>query len=549
MAVVTPIAGKKEQKLKEMVDRATRAFAEGQFDVCEQLCIDIETLQPGHPDVANILAIVSTQSGQLVYAEQLFVKAINAAPQRADLHANLGRLYLGQKLYDDALDRFNSALQLNPQAGLDVQLGYCSALSGAGAYDKAFSLLQELQAQYPDDLNVTMARYGVLCQAQSLDQAKLCLEHVMAAAPDYVEARIQMAKLLLQQGDGGDAESVLREALSRNPNDIMGWGMLAGLKTFTCDDDADKRAIEALYDQCPENSLDRIPLCAALGKANEELHHFDKAFALISEGNALRQHVSGYHADAERAHLQAVMQFYTPDVLCVSSGLDDGRPLFIVGLPRCGGALIEQVLAAHPDVSTRGEWNGFEQAMFEQRPANQRLTFEDIAAFSPEQWHQIGQAYLAKLDAGETGRRVVDKTLANFRLVGAIHCALPHARIVHVRRQSLDHCLSIYKANLDAGQFEFACNLEQLGEYYRTYQQVMAHWREVLPAGVMYELDYEQLVASPVDEVHKLFAACDLDWNEAVMPAVQRIYAGAVGRATSYATQLQPLAAILGAAG
>ncbi|TLS69108.1 tetratricopeptide repeat protein [Mariprofundus erugo] len=547
MAVVTPIADKKEQKLHEMVEQATRAFAEGQFDVCERLCVDIEALQPGHPDVANILAIVSAQSGQLVYAEQLFVKAINAAPQRADLHANLARLYLRQRLYSDALERFNSALALNPQAVLDVQLGYCAALSGLGDHDRALSLLQELQAQYADDLNVVMARYSALHQAQRLDEAKSCLEHVIAAAPGYFDARIQMAQLLLQQGAGSSAESVLREALSLNPGDIRAWAMLAGLKTFTCDDDADKLAIEALYNQCPEDAPERIPLCFALGKANEELQQFEKAFAFTREGNALRQRMSGYHADAEIAHLQAVTAFYTPEVLGGSSGLEDQRPLFIVGLPHCGSTLVEQILAVHPDAGGSGAANGFEQSMFEQRPPNQRLTFEDIATFSSQQWQEVGHSYLAKLDAGDAVR-VVDNTLANFRLVGAIHCALPHARMIHVRRQPLDHCLSIYKHNLEAGQLDFACDLEQLGHYYRHYQQVMQHWREVLPAGVMYEVDYEKLLAAPEDEARKLLAACGLEWSDAVLPVIRAIRADAVVSAAQYATQLQPLAAILAAA-
>jgi hypothetical protein len=190
------------------------------------------------------------------------------------------------------------------------------------------------------------------------------------------------------------------------------------------------------------------------------------------------------------------------------------------------------------------------------------LTMERITSLSTDEWRKIGQAFLGRMKTGhEDALRITDKSLSNIRMIGAIHCALPHARIIHVRRHPLDTCLSIFKSNVRGALFEFGCNLEQLGRYYKSYLSLMQHWRTVLPKGVMYEIDYEQLVANQEDETRKLIDFCNLEWNDnclefhktknivktaSIAQVRQPIYSDSMATWKRYERQLQPLIDILG---
>ena len=559
MARVAKVSNNKKRQIRALIEQAASAFSTKRMDVCEQLCLKIEAIQPGNADVANIRGIVCVQAGDRMQAEKLFVQAINSAPKRSEFHNNLGKLYLSQKLFTDAAERYRSAMR-HDRNSLDLKLGYCESLVGMGAPDKALPILEKLRSKKGNHPHLYMSLFHAYERLGRINDALACLDKLIAGDADHFDARFQRGHIYMQQGRMQEAENELHAALALRPTYSKAYSMLVDLKKFTSDDDADKKTIEDLYQKSATDSVDRVYLCFSLGKANEDLKHFDEAFAYFEEGNRLRQHYSVYNLDAELAHLEAVMAFYTPEVLQCTSGLDDDRPVFIVGMPRSGSTLTEQILAAHPDVSSRGEWNAFEESLADRRQTDEPLTLEEMTAFSAGQWRETGQAYLDRLD-DDVSKRIVDKTRINFRLIGAIHCALPHARFIHVRRHPLDNCLSVYRANLKGNYFDFGYSMGQLGYYYRMYQRLMQHWRTVLPAGVMYEMDYEALVANQEDQTRRLLEFCDLDWNDAclqfnkaatvvatasVAQVRRKMYSDAVARWKHYEKHLQPLIKILG---
>ncbi len=555
------LSNNKKRKLKELGAQAAQALVAQRLDIFESICAKIESIQPGNADVANLRGILSVERGDLAVAEGLFVQAINAAPRRPEFHENLGKLYLKESLYADAVQRFRSAMQYNP-ASPEIKLGYCSSLIGVGQGEEALEMLQGLREKHPQQREVLMRLFDVLSRLDRPEEALECLDEVISRDPDYFDARFQRALFLIQLGRMQDGEEELRAALALNPNHARAYANLAELKKFTDNEDADKKAIEACYERSEPGSDDRVFLCNALGRVYADLKQYDRSFAFYEECNAIRKRKSTYHADAELAHMETIMSHYTQEVLRTSSGLEDERPVFIVGMPRCGSTLAEQILAAHPDVSTRGEWEAFELAWLNLHNPDKPLTLDEVAAFGKTQWREVGQAYLDRLEEGESGLCIVDKTLNNIRLIGAIHCALPHAKIIHVRRNPLDTCLSIYTSNIQGWQFDFGLNQGTLGYYYRMYQRLMQHWRDVLPEGAMYELDYEQLVANQEKETRKLLDYCGLDWNDAclnfqqagtrvktasVHQVRQTIYNTSIERWRRYEKHLQPLVRILGA--
>jgi len=555
------MSNNKKRQIRTLVEQAAGALAAQRLDICEQLCAKLEEMQPGNADVANIRGVISVQAGDAARAEELFVQAINASPRRPEFHENLGKLYLSQMLYNEAAERYRSALQLSPNSP-DIKLGYCASLNGIGQADKALPILEQLRSKHPKHSDVLMALFHALYNLKHYDEALACLDDVIKLNPGHDEAHRQKAQVLMQQGKMSQAEEELRVTLEKQPDDIKAWSILAGLKKYTDQDTEALQVMQGLYEKTDPDTPDRVRMCFTLAKVHEDMQQFDEAFAYYAEGNALRHRHSNYNLDAELAHMQAVMDFFTPEVMRRTSGLDDERPVFIVGMPRCGSTLTEQILASHPKVGSRGEWNAFERLLLDLGDSDSPITLEEMTRFSSEQWGDVGRGYLDKLDEGPTAERITDKTLINIRLIGAIHCALPKARIVHVRRHPLDNCLAIFRAHFFEGQFDYGYSLGQLGYYYRMYRQLMQHWREVLPEGVMYELDYEQLVTNQEAETRKLLAHCALEWDDACMKfnradnvvqtssiaQVRRgIYSDAVARWRCYEKHLQPLTRILGA--
>jgi hypothetical protein len=235
-------------------------------------------------------------------------------------------------------------------------------------------------------------------------------------------------------------------------------------------------------------------------------------------------------------------------------------PVFVLGMPRSGTTLVERVLASHPDVFGAGELTDFGDAAvggYAPKP----LPF-DVASLTGDALRGMGGRYLAHvLPKAPLARRIIDKLPANFRFVGLIHLALPNARIIHVRRDPLDTCFSCY-SQLFVNNLEYTYDLAELGRYYRAYEVLMAHWRAVLPAGVMLEVEYETLVGDFEVEARRLVEFCGLEWDARCLKfheaagAVQTasavqvrrpVFRSSVGRWRHYKEYLGPLLEILGA--
>jgi tetratricopeptide (TPR) repeat protein len=239
-------------------------------------------------------------------------------------------------------------------------------------------------------------------------------------------------------------------------------------------------------------AADRSELSFALGKSFADLGDTASAFAAWKTANALRRGLTPYDEAATLEHFRNIAALFSAPV---AQGPEGRQPVFIVGMPRCGSTLIEQILASHPDVAATGESKTLAKAMKRHGATNFRA---------------VGEAYLAHLPSA---KRVTDKMLGNFTRAGFIAAALPGARIIHVRRDPIDCCLSVHSRHFLEGH-PYAADLGELGRYYRAYDALMAHWRAVLPAGMMIELDYERVVDDLPGQLRALLDFLDLPWDE-----------------------------------
>ena len=491
------------------------AFAQQQWEKCEQLCLQIEALEPANAETANVRGIVASQMGDARSAEQYFVRAVNGSPERIDFQLNLGRLYLQQGLAEDALHRFQAALQLK-SSDLTAALGMGQCLLQLGDRQQAYDVFMQAKEKHPNNHVVYMALFRSSFQLNKVDEAKRYLDDVLKSEPKHAEAHLGLGQIALQQGDFEEAEKQTLQAIAINPDLSLSYPILSGIKTFTAND---KELIDRIVAQrqkvLPESAAN-VDLSFVLGKIMDDLGDYESAFEYIKQANEVRHTHNQYHADAELAHLQAMIDHTTPETLAVTSSNNSETPFFIVGMPRCGSTLVEQIISAHPDVTSMGECGYFESSLAQFNDPADPITLEKMASFPAEKWQQIGETYLDLARQQHTdNQHFTDKTLTNIRLLGAIHRTFPKAKIIHVRRDPIDTCWSIYKNNFVGQAFNYAFNLGELGYYYRTYERLMDHWRTILPQGVLYELHYEALVQHSEIEILKLLDAIHLESTEA----------------------------------
>ena len=345
--------------------------------------------------------------------------------------------------------------------------------------------------------------------------------------------------LLASIGRLAEACDAFEEALAHDPACAGAWYNKSNAKSHT-GGDPDLGTMERLLGRC--SYQDGMLLHFALGKAHMEAGDVDRAFAHWHEGNRMKRASIDYDADAAARHI-TLCAGRLPNVRAeeaASQAHFSDVPVFIVGMPRCGSSLIEQILASHPEVHGAGEMARL-RALFESsEPAAEPISavaLERLRRFSPH------------------AARIVDKDLYNFLYLGVIHRTFPHARIIHCRRDPLDTCYSAY-TKLFVGDFGFTYEQRELGAYYRRYHALMAHWRSMLPAQVFMEVDYETLVAEPREETRRLLQFLDLPWNESCLrffetsrlvntssfAQVRRpIYRSSVGIGHSLRRHLQPL--------
>jgi hypothetical protein len=298
----------------------------------------------------------------------------------------------------------------------------------------------------------------------------------------------------------------------------------------------------------------------ALGKAFADREQYEPSFRHFLEGNALKRRQTAYDEAATLRFFERIQAVFARELMREKRGGGDHSPapVFVLGMPRSGTTLVEQILASHSKVFGAGELEEFGKAVASSVQANcASVTFPEIVpAMSAEQLRQLGGCYLDAIGAAaRPAERIVDKLPLNFAFVGLIHLALPNARIIWARRDPIDTCVSCF-STLFGGDQPHTYELGELGRYHRAYEALMEHWRRVLPEGVLLEVQYEDVVEDLEGQARRMVKHCGLEWEEAcltfhetqrpvrtasVAQVRQPIYRSSVGRWRPYKHQLQPL--------
>jgi tetratricopeptide (TPR) repeat protein len=429
--------------------------------------------------------------------------------------------------------------------------------------EQACLLALEQDPEHPEAL---AALAQVLIESERVPEAIAILERSLARRPDNLECRRLYGVALETVGRLDEARRELVEVVTRDPTAAKAYVSLSELETFNRDHDLLHRMQAALARASRPDDPSLAPLYHALGKANDDIGDYDRAFAFFDTGARLQRSQLEYDEDATFATLDAVMATFTPALLARRVEVPASttmRPVFIVGMPRSGSTLLAQILARHPHVHCVGEAKTFAEKLAMIRRHSPELPL--FPAFMPlldaEALARVSSDYRDHMrERGGAARCFVNKQLGNFIFMGAIHMAMPDARFIVAKRNALDACVSAFATYFES-QVPYSYDLAELGRFYRKYEQVIAHWSQVLPPGVMRTIEYEEVVRDLEGQTRGLLEFLGLPWEPACLtfhrsshPAatasvaqVRRpLYQNSVGRWRHYERHLKPLIEALG---
>jgi tetratricopeptide (TPR) repeat protein len=443
----------------------------------------------------------------------LFREIVTLDPRNAAAHLGLGVAFLACGRSAEAVAILQRAMELQPSNERTLT-HLAAALLRRGRKPEALVVFRKLSRKAEDPLARRLYSAQALELQGKLDEAEKELRRVIDLAPQSAKARAFLGMLLSKRRMFEEAADHLTRAIDGFPH---AFHDLSIIKRFTETDRPLVDRVRSLAERPGLDVLARVSIRFGLGKAFDDLGDYPEAMRQYEAANELR----GMSGRPDRAALVArydnIIAGYTAGALggarqspAGPGCAEDDLPVLIVGMPRSGTTLVEQILSSHPEVAAGGELPFWAQRVHGWDPSG-------IGSLEAGKLSRISEDYRTQLrQIGPGAARVTDKMPSNFEAIGQIRMALPGARIIHCRRNPVDTCLSMFFTNFTTGH-EYTWDRGDLAFFYRQYERLMEHWRRVLEDDRFIEVQYETLIADREAETRRLIAFCGLDWDEACL--------------------------------
>jgi Flp pilus assembly protein TadD len=476
-------------------------------------------------------AVALQQRGDLPGAEKIYRAILKRYPTHFETLANLASVLLLTDRAEEAVRFFRNALNQKPHAAA-VHAELARALALLDRHEEA------------------LERAG----------------RAIGLAPGLPEAHAALAVGLADLGRYDEARGALARAIELAPDRARFYYYWGHIARWTADDPR-LAGLEALAQKSASLPLDaQVNVNFALAKAYADCGDDERAFCHQIEGGRLQRRMYRYDEASALREMDELSRPLDAAWMRRHQGVGDPSrlPVFVLGMPRSGTTLIEQILASHPKVRALGEHATFSETLAGicGTPTGAQSLAQRAAQSMDTELRRLGALYLKVIRRAvpATTACIVDKMPANFQFIGLIHAALPNARIIHTRRDPVDTCLSLFSMLFAGNAQLYSYDLEELGRYYHAYEKVMTHWRSVLPAGVMLEVQYEEVVDDLERQARRIVAHCGLEWDDACLQfhrtkralrtishaqVRQPIYRSSVGRWRPDTARLRPLLAAL----
>jgi tetratricopeptide (TPR) repeat protein len=515
-------------------------------------------LQPDWAEVHSNRGNIFQAQAKLEEAAACQQRALSLKPDFAEAYSNLGNIRQAQGKLNEAVECYERALALKPDY-LDAHNNLGNALTTLDQIDSAVAHYESALLLRPHWAYAHNNLGNALALQDKIDEAKAHYERAIAIKPDYANAHNNLGNIFKEQGKFDDAMAHYELAIALKPDYAEAHLNRGEIKSFL-PGDADLAALESMaIDDLSDDKA--VYIHFALAKALDDIGDYARAFEHLRQGNTLQRRQINYDEKGVLNLFQRVSAVFDRGLFDRLPGLGNpsSTPVFVLGMPRSGSTLVEQILASHPQIHGAGELTALEkmEASGAFLAGDPPLPFpESVRALDGAALHRLGQSYLSRLPTAANGKvRVIDKLLGNFIRVGLIHLMLPNARIIHIARHPLDTCVSCYSKLFTFGLY-FSYDLAELGRYYRAYSELMAHWRSVLPPGAMLDVRYEDVVNDIEAQARRLIDYCGLPWDHrciafhksnrpvrtaSAVQVRQPLFRGSLQRWRKYETELGPL--------
>lgn len=556
--------------------------------------VKVADLVPDKARPHNNLGIAYKRGGRLEEAEAAYRRALVIDASYAQAHNNLGTTLIERGNVIEAVRSFEAAIKFD-ETFLEARRNLAHALLESNQPGRAAAELQRILETSPEDIGANLSLAAIERQKRNFRRAQLHLEVILGLEPKHIDAMYRLALILEDQGRFSEALTMLERVIGLSPghaNACNSAGVLSqtlgdidvAIKYFrraisvrpefaeahrnlafarrNVEIDDDVRRSEALL----EHELDDVSamhVSFAMAKIHDDLGEYNNAFKHLSRGNMLKRRMLDYDIGLESDFFAELEGAFDSSFFQgrIGWGLEDQTPIFVVGMPRSGTTLVEQIIASHSRAEGAGEILDLDRLLWDAVNENRQHGWgQSMHSLSRPQANDLAAAYLNGLKQRFPGaEHITDKTPGNFHYIGMIRIMLPNAKVINCTRDPVDTCFSCYQNYFTEG-VSFSYTLEELGKYYRLYSRLMEHWRWELP-GFVYDCSYESLLNDQEGETRRLLEFCSLEWDPAclsfhktkrpvqtasVAQVRQPIYRSSIGRATHYEKHLAPLRDALG---
>jgi tetratricopeptide (TPR) repeat protein len=494
---------------RKEVESAHKLYSSGRTDEAIKSIKELNEKYPNQPLLFNLIGACYKEKDQLEGAAKMFRVAVSLEPKYAEAYFNLGSVLNSLDQKDNAIESYKTAIKISPNyfeahnnlGNLFIELGELElaieSLEWAVAYKHDF-------AEAYNNLGNAYNDYG------KVNKAIDSFRKAISSNPNYAKAFLNLALVFKDLGDKDNFIENIEKALSLNPNWGHAYYHLSRIKKFKGNDPQIDQMKSVLQNESLD-SIDRIGLNFALSKVYEDLENHEKQFEYLNEANSLRKKELNYSKEKDQKLFARIKETFEspPSIISLpKSSLENVRPIFIVGMPRSGTSLVHQIIDSHNDVYGMGELNNLNKIVVELlKSFNEKVD----KCFSESDLLFLHNQYIDSLPiSGIDEKVVVDKMPLNFRYIGFILSAFPEAKVIHMKRDPMATCWSIYKHEFRGNAYSF--NQNDIASYFKLYKDLMGFWDELFPNKIL-NICYEDLTLSQEKETRRILSFCELDWD------------------------------------
>jgi len=454
------------------------------------------------------------KSKNFIEAEILAKQSIEIYPNNAFLYNFLGLVLSELKRNDEAIKIYKQGIKIDKNYSMFYNnLGII--YQSKGDYNKArtfYDKASKLDKKSPEAQN----NLGNLSRILNNDRkAIIFFKKAINIKPSFFPAYFNLGILYKNLGEFEKAKFYLRESIKLNPNLYTAHRNLSEIIKYTKDTEHLDLLLK-IYNDNTINSINKKEIAFALGKAFEDMNIYDKAFKYYNEGNNLQRKTFNFSIKEEEREINLIKEKFSKEFINKNknAGNRKNTPIFILGMPRSGTTMIEQIISSHPSVYGGDELNIMPNIIKKHlRNKENELEFRKIDIKNNKCLKAMSNQYINELKNLSNKKRVTDKLTLNFKWIGLIKLLLPNSKIIHCKRNPKDTTLSIFKNYFVNTDLKYAYNLTEISDYYNLYRNLMNHWKNILP-GFIYEIEYEKVTKDTESEVKKLLENLNLNWNK-----------------------------------